>query len=248
MAKHHNPRIVTDGLVLCLDAANKRSYPGSGAVWTDLSKNLNLNIINSVFDNGNNSFFFDNPTNQISISAQQYAQSAHDTNYSLNLNGCSAFISFKNTSFLNENLESWKRQTVYSWGSDASLGSWHFERFVNSPTYVFRYKFDQEPTFGSTINISSVDLNEWCQLGFVLKFPNIFLYKNSILVNTLNISSKTLSGLHNLATLGVGAATRTDVRYYGFIGYIQQANFYSKSLTDQEIRQNFNATKSRYGI
>ena len=34
----HSPRIITDGLVLCLDAANKLSYPGSGTVWSDLTK------------------------------------------------------------------------------------------------------------------------------------------------------------------------------------------------------------------
>jgi hypothetical protein len=35
----YNPRTITDGLVLCLDAANSKSYPGSGTTWTDLSGN-----------------------------------------------------------------------------------------------------------------------------------------------------------------------------------------------------------------
>ena len=37
MALIHSPKIVTDNLVLCLDAANTKSYPGSGATWTDIS-------------------------------------------------------------------------------------------------------------------------------------------------------------------------------------------------------------------
>ena len=37
MALSHSPKIVTDGLVLCLDAANRKSYPGSGTTWFDLS-------------------------------------------------------------------------------------------------------------------------------------------------------------------------------------------------------------------
>ena len=41
MGTSYNPRIVTDGLVLCLDAAIKRSYPGAGTTWTDLSKQEN---------------------------------------------------------------------------------------------------------------------------------------------------------------------------------------------------------------
>ena len=42
MGTIYGPNFVTDGLVLCLDAANTRSYPGSGSTWTDLSGN-NLN-------------------------------------------------------------------------------------------------------------------------------------------------------------------------------------------------------------
>jgi hypothetical protein len=41
MGLHHNSKIVTDGLVLCLDAANPKSYPGSGNTWKDLSGNGN---------------------------------------------------------------------------------------------------------------------------------------------------------------------------------------------------------------
>ncbi len=39
MGLAHSPRIVTDGLILCLDAASKRSYPGTGTTWTDRSAN-----------------------------------------------------------------------------------------------------------------------------------------------------------------------------------------------------------------
>ena len=41
MAVYAGPDIVNDGLVLCLDAANPRSYPGSGGVWFDISGNGN---------------------------------------------------------------------------------------------------------------------------------------------------------------------------------------------------------------
>ena len=41
----YNPRTITDGLVLCLDAANTKSYPGSGTTWTDLSGNGNTGTL-----------------------------------------------------------------------------------------------------------------------------------------------------------------------------------------------------------
>jgi hypothetical protein len=51
----NNPRIVTDGLVLCLDAADSNSYPGSGTTWYDLSGNgSNGTLVNGVgFDSAN---------------------------------------------------------------------------------------------------------------------------------------------------------------------------------------------------
>lgn len=41
MGVTYNTSIVRDGLVLYLDAANKKSYPGTGTAWNDLSGNGN---------------------------------------------------------------------------------------------------------------------------------------------------------------------------------------------------------------
>jgi hypothetical protein len=41
MGLNHSPRIVTEGLMMCLDAANRKSYPGSGTSWTDISIKAN---------------------------------------------------------------------------------------------------------------------------------------------------------------------------------------------------------------
>ena len=55
MAFSRGPSIVTDGLVLALDAANHKSYPGSGTTWYDLSGNGNNGTLNCgpSFDFGN---------------------------------------------------------------------------------------------------------------------------------------------------------------------------------------------------
>ncbi len=45
------PKIVDEGLVLCLDAANKLSYPGTGTTWTDLAGSNNGTLTNGpTFD------------------------------------------------------------------------------------------------------------------------------------------------------------------------------------------------------
>jgi len=51
---NYSPKIVTNGLVLCLDAANPSSYPGTGNTWYDLSNNgNNFTLSNSIYDNQN---------------------------------------------------------------------------------------------------------------------------------------------------------------------------------------------------
>jgi len=39
MALLHSPSIVTEGLIFCIDAANRGSYSGSGSTWMDVSSN-----------------------------------------------------------------------------------------------------------------------------------------------------------------------------------------------------------------
>lgn len=53
MGLTHSPLTPTNGLVLCLDSANRRSYPGTGTSWRDLSGNNNdATLINGVTYSG----------------------------------------------------------------------------------------------------------------------------------------------------------------------------------------------------
>jgi hypothetical protein len=56
MANLYGPRIVTDGLVLHLDAGNRKSYPGSGTTWYDLSGNGNNGSIGTNLSFSSNVF------------------------------------------------------------------------------------------------------------------------------------------------------------------------------------------------
>ena len=47
MGTTYGHKIITDGLVLCLDAANTKSYPGSGTTWADLTGNNSCELQNS---------------------------------------------------------------------------------------------------------------------------------------------------------------------------------------------------------
>lgn len=71
MGFYRGPKVITNGLVLALDAANVKSYPGSGTTWSDISGNSkNLTLTNSptfntnnggsIVTNGTNSYVFRN--------------------------------------------------------------------------------------------------------------------------------------------------------------------------------------------
>jgi hypothetical protein len=72
MSLNHSPAIVTDGLVLCLDAGNSRSYPKSGTTWSDLVGSVSAtleNSLNSTFSQDNlGNFDFDGADDYVDIS------------------------------------------------------------------------------------------------------------------------------------------------------------------------------------
>lgn len=69
MSLGHGSSIVRNGLVLYLDAANRKSYPGSGTTWSDISNNGNNGtLVNGVAysSNNNGTFNFDKTNDYVS--------------------------------------------------------------------------------------------------------------------------------------------------------------------------------------
>jgi hypothetical protein len=71
MALSHGPRSITNGLLACFDAANLKSYPGSGTTWTNLNgSGNNGTLINGVGYSSNNpvSLTFDGTDDRVELS------------------------------------------------------------------------------------------------------------------------------------------------------------------------------------
>jgi len=79
-------QVVTNGLVLSLDAADKNSYPGSGTTWRDLTENnYSGSLINTpTFNSANGGSFAFNGTNQYTTTS--YPQPAYGTGTSFTWN------------------------------------------------------------------------------------------------------------------------------------------------------------------
>lgn len=76
------PNIVKSGLVLCLDAANTRSYPGSGTTWTDISGNgNNATLANAGYNLTTKSITFSATNGTMSLAALNLSSTNHTIMY-----------------------------------------------------------------------------------------------------------------------------------------------------------------------
>lgn len=214
MGLAHSPRIVTNGLVLCLDAGNTKSYPGSGTTWTDMIGKRSTTLVNGptfsssnggsiVFDGVNDYATASIPTlTDYSLSFWIYIISGvTGEKQILGANGGGAEISLLNGSWISySQLDGGVRS-----GPAFSLGVWY--NFIMTRT-------------GSTTN-------------FVI---------NNIQTNTFASGSNV--GIDGTAVFGDLAA--------GFGRYlnanIARIDFYNRVLTTNELTQNFNALRGRFGI
>jgi hypothetical protein len=227
------PNITTDGLVLYLDAANPKSYPGSGTVWSDLSGNGYTGTLTNgpTFDSGSNgSIGFDGTNDYITFSnAKSLIQG--QTNFTLGL----TFQS--NTNLVLRGLFGTLR---YNCGSN--LG------FVSSFNNLAFYN-DYGPISGGTCypigfsNYVTPDTWIYAIATYDGSTTRVYGIKNGIL-------SKASGGLKSGPTnifdyqLEIG---RGGFGQY-LTGKVANAFIYNKTLSEQEILQNYNATKSRYNL
>jgi len=228
MTLSHSPSIVRDGLQLYLDAANSKSYPGSGTTWTDLSGNEN----NGVLENG-----------------PVYSS---DNSGSIIFDGVNDIVNCGSSNTLNIT----SSLTINAWIFPTGFGEGNFGRIVdrananayalfldNTGTFAtngIRYLVNNAAGTGSISNI--VTLNTW--QNFVLSHlgTSAILYKNGFSVGTIN--GQTLPSVPN-QPLYIGNRNALDRT---FQGSISQVSIYNKALTANEIKQNFNALRGRYGL
>ena len=250
MAVNGFTNIVTDGLVLSLDAGNLKSYPTTGTTWTDLSKNgnngtltnctFNSSVLGSITFNGNNSvvglgdsdlFSFTNGVTDLPFSISGWFKlNAYGT-------GAAVYSSFMTKSQNNGSI--WIRE-------------WSFSH-VNSTGFVlviFNPDSSGGNYIGKSIN-SPLSLNVWYHLTATYDGSKtnagIVLYINGVLQSSVNANSGTYTGMGNTtATVELGRQF-----YSGDSGYlngnISSIQIYrNKVLSASEVLQNYNATKWRF--
>ena len=230
MGLGHSPSIVRDGLVLYLDAANSKSYPGSGTTVFDLtSRNNNTTLINGVgYDSTTlGSLVFDG--------INDYVQTT--TSIGADLTG-------------NFTFSIW---AIRLGNSTTSIGGlignlWHTSLtgasiyFRNNNTQIEIQTADGTARTSYTLTNPVSNLN-WSNYVLTNSAGLVSVYVNGILIDSRAriISPSSTRPI----TIGRWAGSYSQ---YVLNGKISNAQVYNKALTEAEIKQNFNALRGRFGV
>jgi hypothetical protein len=227
MAFTYSPKIVTDGLVFAVDAANTKSYPGSGTTWTDLSGNGNNGtLVNGpTFDSGNGgSIVFDGANDYINIGS--------NTGFDFSSNQTILMV-------LKPEESNISRRNPYA----QAYGG--YGTITHEPAGQFSYYHgtngsDGNPYQGTSSNFTVLE-NEVAMITLTRSPTYVRWYKNGILTQQQNNNYPTAVNNNRPIYLCAGYVSN-------YLGKVYLTFLYDKVLTTQEVSQNYNALKGRFGL
>ena len=229
MTIYGGPDIVTDGLTLCLDAANNESYPGSGTNWFNLaSSNYNATLINGPIYSSNNKggIVFDGSNDTATVNIGFLLRTVGTGDFSFS-------IWFNSTKSTRGDLISWKSaDSTYDIGivlNGSSSSTMQLYYKIPGAGLGFYTSFSYQ---SNTINNVHFQRGS----GFVETYLNGALrHSNSAGGDVTNHPENTVYLASNRGVLP-------------FAGTIFSAYIYTKSLSILEINNNYNTLKGRFGL
>ena len=229
--------IVTNGLVLNLDASRTSSYPGSGTTWTDISGNGNNGtMVNGpVFGTASGGVItFDGVNDRITLQSANISATGNWTISSwFNLSSLPAVD-------INSNLYS---QYISIPGNGRMI-----LRLLNESGIVNKFQlflgggsgYSSQAITGTT----TAQINTFYNLVGIRNGSVFSLYLNGNLEASLDLTGTNISILQTTPEIG-----GTISGNFGWLnGKIYNTLVYNRALSTTEITQNFNATKSRFGL
>jgi hypothetical protein len=228
MAFIHSPKVVTDGLIMYLDAANRTSYPRTGTTWTDLSGNsYNGTLTNGPTFSGNKlgTFIFDG------------------TDDNVQLGNASTFLP---TSAITINcwaktnvVQVYKKIFVTVTAGTASITGIYFSLGPAPYNYYLGIVTNNGGQYaGANTDPSTSLFSNFCG---TYDGANIRLYLNGTLLAT-----QAQTG--TIVNTGIGRLSGYDSNTEIWDGSISTFSIYNRALTATEVLRNYNATKTRFGL
>ena len=239
MGLAHSPRIVTDNLVLALDAANVKSYPGSGTTWTDLSGKGNNGTLTGgpTYGSDNGGFFeFDGDNDYVDLGTISTSNPLQMDDPS----GGGLTISW--WGYFDDAGDYLQRIFEKSNGTGASNGWGIFTSATGSGTT--HINLNHGGVSSQRVSTSYLDSTwqNWC-ITWVKSSGTYVTYLNGVQDDT---GTRTYSIPSAQTNARIGSWNHSTGREYD--GKIANLSIYDKALTAAEVKQNFNALRGRYGI
>jgi hypothetical protein len=220
--------IVTNGLVLNLDAAKLDSYPGSGTTWRDISGNNN----NGTLTNGPTFSGIGKQASIVFDGVDDYADCGN--NSVLNFTTNFTIGAWVNANATQASVDSGILGKITDANSYQGYMIWFTSGKV--PTLYIR-----GTTLGATFPLSS---NTWYYVVGTYNGTTASLYINGILNSSTNLS---VSADATASNFWVGKY-QFSTGGRNFTGKVATAQAYNRALSADEVSQNFNALRGRYGI
>ena len=226
MGISYNPRIVTDGLVLALDAGNPKSYPGTGTTWTDLS------------GRGNNGTLTLGPT---------YSSA---NGGAIVFDGADDYVNFSFASPQAETIIVWVRSATSNWNEYGWISSSrrqnghiiHPEPGVRSVSY---YILDSSASYTLIGSVTPDNITIPHMYAYTTNGSNLHKgYFDGVEVAS-STSSITRTSTPSSQVWYVG---RDDFGGRYGNGNIYNVMRYNRALSAAEVSQNYNALRARFSI
>ena len=227
MSAHANPNIITDGLVIALDAADRKSYPGTGTTWKDRSgsdyngSKISAPAFSSDFGGV---FVFDGTDDGFSLS-----------NVPQVFNGS---VTFEGWFYFED---SGVRDILF--GSYNESGTKvNFERSSSNNLRLW-WNNGTNNIYSSNNTVPS---DQWCYVTMIRnkEAGKFQFYVNGELDTEPTVSSADIATVATPFRLGRDTRDGTTC----LNGKISNFKLYSKALTPEEVLQNYNATRGRFGL
>lgn len=226
MGVAYNPKIVSNGLVFNFDARNIKSYPGTGTACYDLAGQTTVGeTVNS-------------PT--------------------FNTNGYFSFVTDDYIRFPNSTALDVQTFTVEVWvrtNATTQNAFWFEKGTVNSQYSLFQEgggivcRVNTTGGLINTINPATatyMNTTNWYQVVFSFTSGSQVCYINAVQVGTGSTAGTLTTSTGGMSIGAYGGYTGS--RGYFYNGDQSIAKVYNRVLTPNEVNQNFNAIRGRYGI
>lgn len=233
-----------------LDAGNPKSYSGTGTTWFDRTQNGNNGTLTNgpTFNSANGgSIVFDGTNDYVNLSDPTSLRLG-TSNFTINLwfltinNSSSTALIVKRQSINPFNLVNIGIGTAVNTGGGGS-------DVTSSKKIRFGIRADNSNQYIANTTNDIID-GQWKNITLVRNSGTIALYINNV-IQSLDVVYNLGTGISSNISVpsynwSVGAVGDISVQY--LTGNISQTSIYNRALSAQEVLQNFNATKSRYGL